>query len=349
LVVLLAGGWLALTVSRNYGGHGSALFRPGSHGYDGQFYRFLAHHPATPSPAGIDSPRLRGRRILVPILAYVLAWGYHPHIDAAYVAVVLAFLFLGVYWMARWATLHGRSPAWGLVFATLPATLVSLDRMTVDIALAALCCGWALYMSGGAHKWKTFAVLALAPLARETGALLCAASALGQTGARGYRRALLSLAAAIPAVAWWVFVALGTPPDRVNWVAYFPFSGILEAFLNGPHEPAQLPLRSVVVMLHYAALAGMALGIGLSAILWWRNRREALPIAGLLFALLAVQTGWADVWAHVFAFGRVFSPMLLVLGLRAVARGDWVLLAPLALTLPRTLAEFAPQVLGAAR
>ena len=56
-----------------------------------------------------------------------------------------------------------------------------------------------------------------------------------------------------------------------------------------------------------------------------------------------------DVWVHVFAFGRVFSPMLLLLGMRAVARGDGVLLAPLVLTLPRTLAEFAPQVLGAAR
>jgi hypothetical protein len=36
--------------------------------------------------------------------------------------------------------LHGRNPARGLVFVSLPATLVSLDRMTVDIAL--VCAAW---------------------------------------------------------------------------------------------------------------------------------------------------------------------------------------------------------------
>jgi hypothetical protein len=76
---------------------GDTYVFPGSYGYDGQFYRLIAHHPTARSTVGIDVPRLRGRRILVPILAYALACGSQPHIDAAYVAVVLGFLFAGVY------------------------------------------------------------------------------------------------------------------------------------------------------------------------------------------------------------------------------------------------------------
>src|ERR1700682_5018237 len=94
LAVALAWLWMSLTVHYNYQGNWTALFCIGerfptppilrssehlyvfknSAGYDGQFYHDLAHDPflRRGSASFIDAPRLRARRILVPLLAWPL-------------------------------------------------------------------------------------------------------------------------------------------------------------------------------------------------------------------------------------------------------------------------------------
>lgn len=364
----LAFGWQCLTVRSNYGGHWSALFTTGAHwaspdpefggqyifpgtGYDGQFYRQIAHDPFLRRGLAtrIDAPRLRYRRILVPALAYAAALGNPARIDAAYIAAMLGFLFLGVYWAARWAAIQGRHPAWGLALAAIPAAPISLDRMTVDLALAALGCGWALYATGTSRSWKAWAVLAALPLARETGLLLNVASAVGTSEQPWKRRALTSLATLVPCAVWYVYIGAHTKSDPTDWFANLPFAGIASALWRGPAEPAHLALRGLVVALDYAALAGIAVAIALAIRLWLAAPRRAFEIALLLFALLAVQTGLADVWSHVFSFGRVLSPLLLLLGWRALESRKAVLALPLLLILPRVLTQFVPQIAGVAR
>ena len=103
--------------------------------------------------------------------------------DGAYIAVVLCWVFLGVYWLALYAVEEGHHPAWGLAFLLLPATLTSVDRMAVDVALAALSVAFVRY----AKKQPTirlYLVLMLAPLVRDTGALLIAASVVTICGER---------------------------------------------------------------------------------------------------------------------------------------------------------------------
>ena len=53
------------------------IWRPESRGFDGQFYHYMAHDPLlTHGMAGaVDLPRLRYGRILVPALAYAVAFG----------------------------------------------------------------------------------------------------------------------------------------------------------------------------------------------------------------------------------------------------------------------------------
>ena len=353
----MTGGNLPLPAGPDF--RGTYLF-PGSNGYDGQSYRVIAHDPGLRRGLWIDSPRLRYRRILLPALAYAFALGAPGRVDGAYIAVQLGFLFLGVYWAARWAALHGRSPAWGLCFLALPATLVSLDRMTPDLPLAALCCAWALYRSGadipvcgvGARDGiRPLVFLALAPFARETGLLLVAAAALAEAGARRFRRALWTLAAAVPYAVWCIYAWMRTPPDATNLFARLPFSGIAAALFHGLPEPRGA-FRPALIALDYAALAGMVLAMVLAAWLWLRNRRDPIAIAALLFALLAVQATHPEIWAHVFSFGRVFSPLLLLLALsaaRKAARHRALLLAPVILMLPRVAAQFAPQAFGVLR
>jgi hypothetical protein len=181
--------WQAAFVEFKFGGNWTALFLsgdqfplppslagdgvyrfPGSHGYDGQFYHFIAHDPLllTDAVNYVDSPELRWRRILVPGLAHILALGQPGWIDSAYVAVALAAIFLGVYWLAGFSRLHDLPAYFGLAFLAVPAVLVAIERMTVDVALAALAVGFIYYGREG-PMWAFYTMLMLAPLARETG------------------------------------------------------------------------------------------------------------------------------------------------------------------------------------
>src|SRR5438445_7604793 len=119
--VLLA--WQALIVQGDYGGNWTGLFLTGDaggrvppalasrtylfhgSGFDGQFYRLVAHDPFFRNgfAALMDVPADRYRRILVPGLAWLLAGGRMELIDPAFDAVILGFVFLGAWWLARFA------------------------------------------------------------------------------------------------------------------------------------------------------------------------------------------------------------------------------------------------------
>lgn len=166
LAVCCAAAWLVLCVAFLYDGNPTGLFYTGLRsklpaeldsphtkrvndpiGYDGAFYHLIAHDPL--NQRGVldytDTPSLRWRRIGVPALAALFGgFGGGRWVDYSYIGIELAFLGLGVYWLARYAQQHGLRPAWGLGFFLIPAVAVSLDRMTIDLPLAALCIGLAL-------------------------------------------------------------------------------------------------------------------------------------------------------------------------------------------------------------
>ena len=122
IAVALVACWQWATVRANYGGNWTALYCTGalqrqpplnrfehvyvfadSTGYDGQFYHYIAHDPFLRSDLQryIDSPRLRYRRILIPVLAYALASGHAEWVDRAYELIFLVTVGLGVYWSCR--------------------------------------------------------------------------------------------------------------------------------------------------------------------------------------------------------------------------------------------------------
>lgn len=146
--------WQTLLVNRLYDGNWSALFYhgvyggglpdepafagtylfPNDFGFDGQYYRIIAHDPfhARDYFRYIERPVMRYRRILVPFMAYALALGRQRYVDAGFIAAILLFIALGVYWLGRYAVLFGRSPAWGWAFLLAPEPLQawSGDRST---------------------------------------------------------------------------------------------------------------------------------------------------------------------------------------------------------------------------
>jgi hypothetical protein len=296
---------------------------PGA-GYDGQYYHLIAHDPLIRQGYAkyVDNPRMRWRRILVPGLANLLARGDDDYVDSCYLGVLFGAIFAGAWWLRRWSVAAGLSPWTGFGFLLVPATLTSLDRGTVDVALAALSLGFA-----AASGWALLLVLAAIPLARETGALLIGAHVAAT-------RRWWHAAAALPFAGWWLYVADRTPPDSTPHLSWVPFGGIAYRLTHLTTYPITSDWIRKAAVLDYVAFLGICACFVLVVLSrrWWRER-EWLAAAAFCAALIFV--GHPQVWAEAYAFGRVASPLLIMLGLLALRHRWWWGLAPLAMVLPR--------------
>lgn len=360
--------WQWTTVTANYGGSWNALFCTGSmvrrppllrlehtyvfansSGYDGQAYHYIAHDPFLRSDLKnyIDDARLRYRRILVPLAVHALALGRSEWIDSAYELVCLFSIALGVYWSCQFTRAAGLSPLWGLLFLVLPAIPISADRMIVDGALAALTMGFLVY-ADRALSWKLVLVLACAALARETGLLLILACSASLVCRRDFRNACITLLSAAPVLAWYGYVQANTQA-RTYPVSFVPLSAILRVLAHPWTYPPGIPFVGAVHVADYLALSGVILAFALAAVWFVRLPADPVRIAAALFAVMGVVLQRTDHWQNVYDFGRVYTPLLLLLAGLAVRRRQPWLLAPVALMLPRIAIQFAPQVLGILR
>lgn len=365
LAAALALAWQCLTVRYNREGNWTALYCTGSAmpvpaaleqegiyrfpgtGFDGQFSHYVAHDPLMRHDLArsIDDPRLRYRRILTPALAFALAAGRPAAVDPSHIAVILLAVFAGAFGLARYALGHGRHVAWGLAFLGVPAAIVSIDRLVGDVALAALCVAFAS-LAAARPGWRLYGVLIAAPLVRETGFLLIAAACLSALAAREIRKSLHLATTALPCVSWWIFVASRTTPQDYP-LTFIPLRAVLSALL---HPAAYADKAHVVALLDRTtdrlALAGVLLAFVLAFLWIGRRGRQPVQIAALLFALLGILVQRDDHWQHVFDFGRVYSPLLVFLGLDSLRSRNWVGFAPTLLMYPRIAMQLVSQVAG---
>ena len=368
LCVLAVFGWQAAVVHSNYAGNWTGLYCiggrsaqpprlaeslrpfPGSGGYDGQWYHLIAHDPWQKRGFDrfIDNPRLRYRRILLPGLAHLLALGQDRYVDAAYLALVLLSIFLGSFWLSTYARLHRLTPWLGAAFLLVPAVLVTIDRLTVDAVLACLCVGFILFLETN-HGWPLYLVLLAAPLARETGLVLLAGYVGTLVLERRFRRAARFSTAALPAAAWYWLVSTRTAPDPTAWLRGWPLSGLAQRVLHPYPYQFNLAVNLAATLLDYAALAGIALAIVWAVILAIRKTAAPGTIAILGLAVMAVFLDRGDVWSEAYAFGRVLSPLLVLLALAGVPRRRWTWALPLLLVVPRVALQFAAPAYHAVR
>lgn len=358
--------WQAVTVHVNYGGNWTALFCTGDHrasppelaregihrfrgstGYDGQFYHYMAHDPFLQRGFAeyMDAPALRYRRLLVPAAAYLLALGQDQYVDTALFGVVWLSIFLGAYWLARYAVITGRHAVWGLGFLTVPAVIVTIDRTVVDATLAALVVGCMLYAGRGG--WRLYLILVCACLTRDTGMLLPAGYALHLFWRRLPWKACLYATSALPALAWARHVSERTSPGLLELLAQAPWPGPLRllAFRMAEYAfpgPIAWTLRALDWLL--LAAIGLAMVLALRSLL--RPTRGPLAFAGLAYAGLMLALATAVPMSDPFTYARLSSPLLILVamdGFRDGWRWGWVPLAAVSL---RTAAQLTPQALG---
>ncbi len=364
LVVLLALGWQYATVSVNYDGNWTALFctagrRPvppalagervytfeDSEGFDAQFYHYIAHEPLPGEMAPyIEAARMRYRRILMPATAWLLSLGRQDAIDFAYLAAGYLFLVLGMLWTGRYAARLGLSERWTLIFAAAPASIVFVDRLTVDHALAALTAAFALH-AVRRPSWKLWVILALVPLAREIGILLTVAYCLYCLIWREWKLAGVFAASAVPFGLWNLFLTRVTPPAPYE-TPVAPLSRLVHWLTHAQPYPPDVPLRTLVEAGDVLALLGAVAGMVLAGVLVVRRRSDPAALAAAGFALLAIFVQRDDVWQTPYNYGRIFSPMFLLVALGWMPVNRWLGVLPLALITPRLLMQYGRQAQG---
>jgi hypothetical protein len=341
--------WQFSTVRYNYGGDWNALFRiresmprpdflksekfytfQNNEGYDGQVYHLIAHDPwmRKGSREAIAGAAFRYQRIFVPALAWTIALGQDRWIDRAYYAVILGFAWLGVYWLALIATHAGLPPGWGMAFLLAPATMVSIDRMTVDIALAALICGFALYV-GRVPVWRIALLLACAALTRETALPIIAGYALYLVTRKQIRAAVLIVALVLPAAAWFVYVGGMESSPVIAYGTWVPLAGFMERVIHPAAYSGAGWKAGIATACDYLALAAIAITLGLALRLALARKWEPRTAAVYALAVAAVFLGSRGVWEEADAFGRVLTPLLLLTALQYFDRRPWLAFAPM--------------------
>ena len=309
------------------------------------YYHLVAHDPLLTRGFSryVDNPRLRWRRILVPGMASLLAAGRDTGVDLAYFSVTLIFILLGSFWLSRYCTLHGLHPGWGLAFLMVPAVLVSIDRQTVDTAIAALTVGLVLHSTR--EPWKQSVFLALLPLARETGLCMTIGATLAELRRGNRSRLVLAAASVSPFLIWVSWVHWHTTRDGTPWLSY-PFAGIIARTLN----PVQYPLTgrwvTLAAVLDYVAIIGIWVALALVILLALRRPIGVLESSLAVFGIAVLWLGKPDIWGGAYEFGRTMSPMLVLLLMLAVSTKQRRYLFPMMLVLPRIALQYQPQVFG---
>jgi len=362
--------WQTLTVHYNYRGNWTALFCispavpvpeflkseqlyifPNGGGYDGMIYHLIAHDPwmRKGSAQALGAVSYRYQRILLPALAWMLAFGQDRWVHPAYFTVILAFAFLGVYWSSLFVPRIGLNPAWGLLFAVTPAVIISIDRMTVDIALAAFTAAFALYATDSPGG-RMFAILLCAALTRETALPLIAGYAAYLLTRKNWRGASLASAAATPAIAWFFYLHLShREPSEFQRFLSWP----LAAFLSHIVHPAAYDVPPIAQLgaqvMDVAALGGIALALLQVVQLLLGPRWNARSAAIYALALMTIFLGSRAGWSGAFDFGRVLTPLLLLTAFERATTSPLTAFLPILLVDARISLNFVSQIAGVFR
>ena len=338
--------WQFATVRFNYAGNWSGLFCTGSEvplppelnsstaripglGYDGQYYRLVAHDPLLKQGYApfADSVRHRWSRILIPVAAFTLAGGSHDRVDAAYIALMLIFLGAGVYWSAVWLAGRGQPPWYGLIFLALPGALVSVDRMLLDGPLAALFAAFLVYSDDRETNspWPLLAVCAAAPLIRETGFVFCLAAAFTPIIRRSLWLRAAALATALSGLVWTAWIAQQSAPLPIKPLL-IPATGLVMRFFQ-PRPGA------ILAVTDFVALAGMTACLVIGTMMLLRRQILWETAALAPFLLIGIAFGDPGYMQEPYGFVRPLAPLALALSLHGIIDRNWIAIAaPLGLS-----------------
>ena len=175
----------------------------GKRGNDGQQFLALSLDPLQVDPGtatAVDNPIYRGKRLLYPLLAWLLGFGRPGWIIWWLGLINVACIGLAAGLVARWAQLEQRSPRWGFAVLALPGYWITLSLGTADLLATTLMLAAAVAWKEQ-RPWRGGAALAAALLSRETELLAWAATGLTALREKRWRWLLPLALAPLPLLA----------------------------------------------------------------------------------------------------------------------------------------------------
>jgi hypothetical protein len=269
------------------------------HGYDGQFYYYIAVDPLRAryymdrNSFGRQAVAYRYGRILYPMAARLLALGRPAWVPGALLLVNLFGLGLGTIAIAAWLVRFGLVPWLALVYAFYPGVALGvLMDLSDPLAFSLVAAGVYIVHFGKQHRllWSG-CVFALAGLTRDATLLVPVMYALWLLSQRQTRSALaLALLSVVPLLLWKLFLLawLGSLGLPAGLAPSMPLTGIFYRWT--PTHPIEL-LGVMIPSLLMSVLAVAA---------WLRGVRSIqVPVLlanVLLFVLLLNPTSYVDIY-----------------------------------------------------
>ena len=266
----------------------------GRTGYDGQFVYYLARDGWAALPH-LDAPAYRAGRVLYPLSAAALSGGSADWLPWSMVAINFAAVVAGTAAIARWLAARAVNPWWALAYAGCAGIVFAYSRdCTEPLAYALVAAGTIAWLDD--RRGIGWALLALAPLARESTVLFAAGLAAAALAARRWRDVRALAATALPAMLWQAYLTASVPAPTIGGIGLlqFPMAG---AFPIADLDPGRLAALFLLGLPALALLPG--------ALAWtWREPRVAfgwLIALNVLLVLIAPNQSW---W-HVLGLARV--------------------------------------------
>lgn len=340
---------LAFLAGRGDGFHYLQLMRPGAYfahpgvlvtgqraepnyGYDGQFYFYLAEDPFLRNPATVASldGSFRYRRLLYPVLAWLLSGGQRPLLPLVLFAINVLAALACVVLVARAAVAARASPWVALLVAVYPGIWVPVLLDTTETLQTAL--------SATALVTGLAGFGLLAALTKETGGFALFAMALRRWFEGRRRGALLAAGLLAAYVLWALAVRYLILPGLTGWggpldlfydlanrhgdVIYMATHGSLASRLLPSATAlvfviaiARLAITRDEATLAAAPYAAVVLSLGVDT---WVEALEYLRYAGFLLVLLLVS--WVRLRDRLGSLGLVLAAAVSLLSLVALAQ-----------------------------
>ena len=302
----------------------------GKRGNDGQQFLALSLDPLQVDPGtaqAVDNPIYRGKRLLYPLLAWLLGFGRPGWIVWWLGWINVACIGLASGLVARWAQLEQRSPQWGFAVLALPGYWITLSLGTADLLATSLMLAAAVAWKEQ-RPWRGGVTLATALLSRETELLAWAATGCSALWEKRWRWLLPLGLAPLPLLA-----LMGSLRQRFGVVAdgalaslhfTWPLGGIaakVGQLLLGTAElpPLERVFDGLSMLLWLASLAVLVM----AALGRWRVGRWLRWAAGL-YLLPALCTS-TQILARFPDYTRVWIDLAgLALLVLLSARSRWI-------------------------
>jgi hypothetical protein len=275
------------------------------YGYDGQFDFFIAQDPFLRNPQiapSLDNS-LRYRRILYPLLAWMVTFGQRAGLPWALVLINVAAGTAAIAALAEGARRRGRSPWLALTAALYPGLWMPiLMDLTEPLQFALL--AWAIVLDGSA------ALLLLSALAKETTAAVQVIELIRRAWARQWARAGRH-AVALALLAGWALLV---------WKTVHAHESTLGGHLL---DPPGAPLIALASAPGWGRLLLVATAVGICVLAIFRLvwARDPAAWAGAVYAAVGLAAG-IDTWADPLAYFRVIAGAVVLVFLSWTAARD---------------------------